>query len=191
MAGAGWAAPAVPVSTGYLLVDPKKCQGCLNCMAACSLVHHGTVNLSLARIQVTHDHLARFPADAVVAQCRQCVEPACLRACPTGALHAEGRHGNVRTVDRKKCIGCRQCIQACPYVLARSIWNHETRRSQKCDLCADTPFWKGSGGRKACLEVCPMRAIAYTEKIPEQSGDQGYLVNLRGKDWEQFGFTTE
>jgi protein NrfC len=195
LAGGEWIAAGaplvVPASKGYLLVDPKKCQGCQSCMAACSLVHHGSVNLSLARIQVVHDHLATFPGDAVVAQCRQCAEPACLNACPTGALHADRRSGNVRTVDPEKCTGCRKCIEACPYQPARPVWNHEAGRAQTCDLCVDTPFWKNSGGKKACLEVCPVRAIAFTEKMPVQAGDQGYLVNLRGKDWEVFGFTTE
>jgi ferredoxin len=43
---------AYPVSEGYLVVDIKKCQGCVSCMLACSLVHEGVENLSLARIQV-------------------------------------------------------------------------------------------------------------------------------------------
>jgi hypothetical protein len=43
---------AIPASEGYLLVDTKKCQGCVSCMLACSLVHEGIASLSLARIQV-------------------------------------------------------------------------------------------------------------------------------------------
>jgi Fe-S-cluster-containing dehydrogenase component len=185
---------AVPPSDGYLLVDPLKCQGCLSCMAACSLVNHGRVNLSLARIQVTHDHLAGFPSDAVMAQCRQCVDPLCLPACPEGALHLDSEHGNVRRIDEERCIGCRECIEACPYPLARSVWNHETELAEKCDLCADAPFWPERGsppGKKACVEICPVHAIAFTTEVPQQEGDSGYLVNLRGKTWEQFGYTTE
>jgi protein NrfC len=189
----GSAPAAIPVSKGYLVVDPGKCQGCQNCMAACSLAHHGAVNLSLARIQVVHDHLGKFPGDAAVAQCRQCADPACLKACPVGALHAAAGHGDVRTIDAAKCTGCRQCVEACPYPLSRSVWNHETGRSQKCDLCADTPFWKergGPGGKQACVEVCPVGAIAYTGRMPDQTGDRGYAVNVRGLDWERFGFST-
>jgi protein NrfC len=185
---------AVPASRGYLLVDPKKCQGCANCMAACSLVHHGAVSLSLARIQTVHNPLGRFPHDAVVAQCRQCVEPACLSACPSGALHVDEQHGHVRTVDQQKCIGCMECIAACPHLPARAIWNHESEVAEKCDLCADAPFWEqegGPAGKKACVEICPMHAIAFTDEIPVQTGDAGYLVNLRGAAWRQFGFTTD
>jgi protein NrfC len=189
----GGARMAVPASQGYLLVDPGKCQGCQNCMAACSLAHHGTVNLSLARIQVAHDHLGKFPDDAVAAACRQCADPACLKACPVGALRADRAHGNVRVADPRKCTGCRSCVEACPYPLSRAIWNHEKARAEKCDLCVGARYWKargGAGGRQACIEVCPVKAIAYTEKMPPQDGDRGYAVNLRGADWEVLGFST-
>jgi protein NrfC len=162
-------------------------------MAACSLVHHGQVNLSLARIQVMHDHFGRFPADAVVSQCRQCVKPKCVAACPAGALSANPRQGNVRTIDGEKCTGCGECMRACPYAPVRVVWNHETRRAQKCDLCAGAVRWKQSGAprlRQACVEVCPVGAIAFSSAVPSQAGDQGYLVNLRGRDWELVGHTT-
>src|SRR4030042_4003004 len=104
---------AIPVSEGYLLVDTKKCQGCLSCMLACSLVHEGTENLSLARIQILQNSFGKFPDDLTRAQCRQCVEPPCVEACPVQALTIDKEHGNVRTIDVKKCIGCKACVQAC------------------------------------------------------------------------------
>ncbi|MGD8494531.1 MAG: 4Fe-4S dicluster domain-containing protein, partial [Desulfobacterales bacterium] len=72
----------VPVSEGYLLVDTKKCQGCMSCMLACSLVHDGEENLSLARIQIIQNPFGKFPDDLTLEQCRQCVDPACVEACP-------------------------------------------------------------------------------------------------------------
>ena len=42
---------AHPPCQGYLLVDVKKCQGCLTCMLSCSLAHEGQENLSYSRIQ--------------------------------------------------------------------------------------------------------------------------------------------
>ena len=95
---------AIPASEGYLLVDTKKCQGCLSCMLACSLVHEGTENLSLSRIQILQNSFAKFPDDLTMAQCRQCVEPPCVEACPQKALYVDKKNGNVRTVDVKKCI---------------------------------------------------------------------------------------
>ena len=48
---------AVSTAEGYLLVDTKKCAGCMTCMLSCSLAHHGKENLSLSRIQVIQDRL--------------------------------------------------------------------------------------------------------------------------------------
>ena len=185
------AVAAIPASGGYLLVDTKKCQGCMTCMLACSLVHEGKENLSLARIQVVQDSFAKFPDDITLAQCRQCETPACVVACPTGAIYAEGKHANVRMVDAEKCIGCRACLKACPHTPGRAIWDFEDEKAQKCDLCADTPFWNAEGGpdgRQACVELCPVGALKFTKEIPKQDGDEGYNINLRGEGWKNLGF---
>jgi protein NrfC len=186
---------AIPASEGYLLVDTKKCQGCLSCMLACSLVHEGVQDLSLARIQVLQDSFQKWPEDLTVEQCRQCVDPACVKACPTGALHADAKFGNVRMVNAKKCIGCKSCIEACPYQPSRALWNSEGKHAQKCDLCANTPYhWDEAGGgpkgKLACVEVCPLHAIRFTKEIPAQKGDTGYKVNLRGDEWKKLGYPT-
>ena len=185
---------AIPASEGYLLVDTKKCQGCLSCMLACSLVHEGTENLSLARIQVLQNSFTKFPDDLTMAQCRQCVEPACVEACPEKALYVDKKNGNVRIVDVKKCTGCKACIQACPYEPARALWNPDKKKALKCDLCSDAPFWIEKGGvqgKQACVEVCPLKVIQFTKKIPQQKGDLGYKVNLRGESWKRLGYPTD
>jgi protein NrfC len=65
--------------------------------------------------------------------------------------------------------------------------------SLKCDLCANATFhWDeaggGPGGKQACVEVCPLGAIAFTQEIPVQVGDAGYQVNLRGDAWLSLGY---
>lgn len=173
---------AIPASEGYLLVDTKKCAGCSSCMLACSLVHTGETNLSTSRIQIVNDPFVAFPNGVTQEQCRQCPFPACVKACPTGAMHVDTANGNVRTVETSKCIGCERCIGACPFSPARVQWNSEKKHAQKCDLCADAPFWSdkgGAAGKQACVEVCPMHAIAFTKDVPLQNGDAGYQINLR------------
>jgi len=185
---------AIPASEGYLLVDTKKCQGCLSCMLACSLVHEGTENLSFARIQILQNSFGKFPDDLTMAQCRQCVEPACVEACPEKALFVDKKNGNIRTVDVKKCTGCKSCVQACPYEPSRALWNPDKKKALKCDLCSDAPFWNEKGGvkgKQACIEVCPLNAIQFTKKIPGQKGDTGYKVNLRGESWKKLGYPTD
>jgi protein NrfC len=184
---------AFPASEGYLLVDSKKCQGCNTCAMACSLTHHGVQNLSLGRIQVTQDPLAAWPNDKLISQCRQCPSAPCVMACPTGANHIDTEHGNVRTIDPAKCIGCERCVAACPFDQSRADWNFSEKHAQKCDLCTNTPFWDekgGPGGKQACVELCPVGAIAYAKTIPVQD-DGGYDVNLRDATWGTLGYPTD
>jgi protein NrfC len=182
---------AIPVSQGYLLVDTKKCSGCVSCMLACSLVHEGKENLCLSRIQIVQDCFGKFPDDITMAHCRQCEDPRCVQVCETGALGADKANGNVRIVDDRKCIGCVRCVQVCPFMPARVQWNFETKHAQKCDLCTHTPFWDeqgGAGGKQACVEICPVKAITFTDRMPLQQGDSGYDVNLRNENWKKLGF---
>ena len=70
----------------------------------------------------------------------------------------------MRTVDVSKCIGCERCVNACPFTPGRALWNYEEKHAQKCDLCANTPFWNLTlavamlGGR--FLMIVPAIAIA-------------------------------
>lgn len=87
---------------GTLLVDTKKCQGCLTCMLACSLVHEGEVNLAKSRIQVIQSSFSAYPSDIQTIHretCDLCIEApywdfeaglggkqACIESCPLGAV---------------------------------------------------------------------------------------------------------
>lgn len=185
-------------SQGYILVDTKKCQGCVSCMLACSLVHEGVQSLSLSRIQIIQDAFKAFPDDLTMEQCRQCVDPACVEECPEEALVVNKAFGNVRMVDAERCVGCGTCIEACPYTPSRPLLAADDRyegdlKARKCDLCANTPYhWDASGGgprgQQACVEVCPVGAIQFTTTIPIQDGDSGYRINLRGPAWGQLGY---
>jgi protein NrfC len=140
------------------------------------------------------DPYGKWPEDIRIEQCRQCVAPGCVKACPVKAAHVDEEHGNVRTVKSNKCKKFRECIDRCNFEPSRMIWNFEDRHAQKCDLCADTPFWDregGPGGRQACVELCPMKAIMFLAEVPEQEGDEGYIVNLRGAAWKKMGYPTD
>jgi protein NrfC len=188
----------IAISDGYLVVDVEKCQGCISCMLGCSLVHEGSLSPSFSRIQILQDPFGKFPDDLSIEQCRQCKEPACVAACPEGALSAPAEFGHVRMVDKETCIGFGSCFLACPHTPARLLvvedeTNTRQLKSFKCDLCANTPHhWdeKGGGpdGKQACVEVCPVGAIAFTRKLPVQQGKSGYRVNLRDENWARLGY---
>ena len=178
------------VSRGYLVYDSKKCAGCVTCMLACSLVHEGEENLSLARIQIAQDSFAKFPDDIKIAVCRQCITPVCVQQCPTGAAFVDSANGNVRRIDSAKCIGCKTCLAACPQQPNRTVWNPKINKSMKCDLCADSPYWTEKGGpdgKQACVESCPMKALKMVAETPNQTETDGYDVNLRNVHWLNLG----
>jgi protein NrfC len=170
-------------STGYIVYDSRMCLGCQSCMFACSMTHEGESNPSLSRIQIIRDapSFTKYPYDVVMSVCRQCVSPLCVQSCPTGACHVDEANGNIRMIDQSKCIGCKSCINSCPQRPHRTVWNPAKKKSTKCDLCADAPFWSkkgGPGGNQACVETCPVKALKLVKEAPSQMDVAGYDVNL-------------
>jgi len=139
-----------------ICVDEKLCAGCLSCMLACTLVHEGVENLSLSRIQVSHNSFKSYPKDLKVSYCHQCVKPFCVDVCPVNACYIDSTNGNVRIIDQSKCTGCQKCIEACPFHIA--IWDDSNKKAIKCDLCLHAPYISEKGTH-ACIEVCPVKAI--------------------------------
>jgi protein NrfC len=180
---ASTAKPTYAASTGYIVYDSRLCLGCQSCMFACSMTHEGAANPSLSRIQIIRDapSFTKYPYDVVMSVCRQCVSPLCVQNCPTGACHVETASGNVRMIDQAKCIGCRRCINSCPQRPHRTIWNSAKKKSTKCDLCANAPYWSQQGGpegKQACVETCPVKALKLVHEAPSQLDVAGYDVNL-------------
>jgi len=83
--------------------------------------------------------------------CNHCQNPPCVQVCPVGATFST-RDGAV-LVDKERCIGCRYCIQACPYG-ARYL-DPRTRTADKCTFCYHRVV---KGLLPACVEVCPTQA---------------------------------
>jgi protein NrfC len=172
-----------PASTGYLVYDSRLCLGCQSCMFACSLTHEGEANPSLSRIQIIRDapSFTKYPFDVVMSLCRQCVTPICVQNCPVGACHVDATNGNIRRIDQSKCIGCQMCIKSCPQRPHRTVWNPVKKKSTKCDLCADAPYWSQQGGptgKQACIESCPVKAIKLVAEAPSQTDVSGYDITL-------------
>lgn len=175
---------------GYLFVDSKKCTGCCSCMLACSLIHEGRPNLSLSRIQVIDQPFSTYPNDIEIATCRQCLVPQCMVACPTGSLSIDKSNKNVRAINEDTCIGCRSCLNACPFTPSRILFNPDKGIAVKCDLCRSPRYWPHKG-EPMCVQVCPVKAITFSKHKPGPIGGDGYNINLRGKGWEDLGLSKD
>jgi nitrate reductase / nitrite oxidoreductase, beta subunit len=83
--------------------------------------------------------------------CNHCLNPACVAACPSGALHKRGEDGIV-LIDQERCRGWRHCVAACPY--KKTYYNWDTGKSEKCILCYPR---LETGEAPACFHSCPGR----------------------------------
>jgi nitrate reductase beta subunit len=80
--------------------------------------------------------------------CNHCMNPACVAACPSGALYKRGEDGIV-LLDQKRCRGWRMCVPACPY--KKVYYNWTTGKSEKCVLCYPR---LETGQAPACFHSC-------------------------------------
>lgn len=80
--------------------------------------------------------------------CEHCLNPACVAACPSGAMYKRDEDGIV-LVDQNACRAWRQCVSACPY--KKVYFNWETSKAEKCILC----FPRVENGLPTiCSETC-------------------------------------
>ncbi|MGE5840944.1 MAG: NADH-dependent phenylglyoxylate dehydrogenase subunit beta [Deltaproteobacteria bacterium] len=121
-----------------------KCDGCGDCMPACSRHHTGTTDPGHSRIKVAKDGEQNSFG---VALCRQCGQPQCVTNCPSGAL-SKGTNTGVVKWDKDKCVNCQLCTLACPY--GGITYNALTDQVMKCDFCDGDP---------ACVKACPRGAL--------------------------------
>ena len=156
-------------------IDVDKCIGCGKCIQACGTENHvpseffhrtwveryviekdGEVLVNsidspdarLAEGVAERDVLRSF---FVPKLCNHCDNPPCVQVCPVKATFKTD--DGVVLVDAQRCIGCRYCIQACPY--GARFFNPVTETADKCTFCYHRIT---QGLLPACVEVCPTQA---------------------------------
>ena len=103
-----------------MAIELKRCIGCYACVLACKAEHFLPPNIFWNRVLIGEK--GKYPAVTKLiysVRCNHCADPACVKACPTGATHQ--REDGIVVVDEDKCVGCRYCMVACPYQ-ARSFY---------------------------------------------------------------------
>jgi formate dehydrogenase iron-sulfur subunit len=149
-----------------ILTDTTKCIGCDECTLACKKVNH--LAPDLPRRWDLDDGLSARNWTSIVEgpkraqvrkQCRHCLEPACVSACPVGALHKTAIGAVV--YDKARCMGCRYCMMACPYGIPRYEWDLAIPYIQKCILCYDR---LREGIQPACTQACPTKATIFGDR---------------------------
>ena len=140
-----------------LLFDNTKCVGCGACMAACREHNRlpGKDSTELGANQFTVVKQAKGKDGDINYRrlCMHCADPTCASVCPVGALHKTAAGPVV--YDAEICLGCRYCIQACPFGIPKYEWTAVAPRVRKCGFCADR---LAQGKINACAEACQFGA---------------------------------
>ncbi len=135
------------------VIDQRKCIGCHACTVACK--EENQVPLGVNRTWVKYIEKGVFPDTRryfSVMRCNHCDNAPCVTICPTVALYR--RPDGIVDFDGDRCIGCKSCMQACPYDAL--YIDPETKTAAKCHYCAHRVE---SGLEPACVVVCPVQAI--------------------------------
>jgi Fe-S-cluster-containing dehydrogenase component/formate-dependent nitrite reductase membrane component NrfD len=135
------------------VIDNRKCIGCHACTVACKTENH--VPLSVNRTWVKYVEKGAFPDTRRVFQvtrCNHCENPPCVTICPVTAMYQ--RKDGIVDFSSERCIGCKACMQACPY---DSIYiDPDQGTAAKCHFCAHRTE---VGLEPSCVVVCPEHAI--------------------------------
>lgn len=142
-----------------LLIDTTRCIGCGACTAACKEQNNLPLPVEPTMTAYTWTVVERREGVNVRSLCMHCLEPACVSACPVGALQKTPK-GPVM-YDAKKCIGCRYCLMACPFGVPKYQWDRPLPIVGKCILCSQRIE---AGLPTACAAVCPTGATLFGER---------------------------
>ena len=156
------------VNYGFV-IDNRKCIGCHACTVACKSEHD--VPIGVNRTHVKYIEKGEYPdvtREFSVHRCNHCEDSPCTTICPTTALFT--REDGIVDFDDERCIGCKSCMQACPYDALYIDPNKGT--AAKCNYCAHRIE---HSYEPSCVIVCPTEAIISGDLEDPNSSISGYI----------------
>ena len=144
---------AVSVVNYGFVINNQTCIGCHACTVACKSEHD--VPIGVNRTHVKYIEKGTFPdstREFSVHRCNHCEDSPCTKICPTTALFT--RSDGIVDFDDDRCIGCKSCMQACPYDAL--YIDPDKGTAAKCNYCAHRIE---HSYEPACVIVCPTESI--------------------------------
>ena len=162
------------MATEYaLVVNSAGCVGCSACEVACKQEHNLAVGPRWIRVypDTPREIEDKLQLRYIVTHCMHCSRPPCKDACPVDAISK--RDDGIVLVSEELCIGCKDCIDACP--LGVMQFDEEKEVAQKCDMCVARI---DMGRQPACVDACPSHCIYFgsVSEVTERMGKQKLLV---------------
>ena len=137
------------------VIDQTKCIGCHACTTACK--SENDVAVGVFRTWVKHVDVGVFPQvkrHFAVLRCNHCEDAPCVAICPVTAMYQ--RADGLVDFDESRCIGCKACMQACPYDAI--YMDPDSNTAHKCNFCSHRV---DQGLLPACVVVCPVEALIF------------------------------
>ena len=134
--------------------DATACVGCHCCEAACNELQNNPADIKWRRVGEMEGGV--FPNVSQLfnsMSCNHCIEPECLKGCPTNS-YIKFKDSGIVWHNDDSCIGCHYCTWNCPYEVP--IFNKDRGIVTKCDMCHDK---LAVGETPACVQACPAGAI--------------------------------
>ena len=178
-----------------MVIDLKRCFGCYGCQVSCKAEHATPPGVFFARVvkreSGTYPNVRKVFLPML---CMHCETPPCEAVCPTGATFK--RPDGIVDIDREICVGCRYCMQACPYEAryfhakerfyfgaqgpteyeAVGYAPHPTGVVMKCDFCAQRLT---RGEKPSCVMTCPTNARTVGD-LDDPHSEVSRLIKERG-----------
>ena len=130
-----------------LTIFKEDCCGCHACEVSCKQEHELGVGPRFIRI------LEKSPTFTPV-YCHHCSNAPCQKSCPVEAIYRDEQ--GVVLIQQEACIGCRECVLACPFGAMQ--FDDVGGTAAKCDLCLERLT---QGQAPACSLVCPTGCISW------------------------------
>ncbi|NOZ91101.1 MAG: dimethyl sulfoxide reductase anchor subunit [Epsilonproteobacteria bacterium] len=134
--------------------DATACVGCHCCEAACNELQNNPADVKWRRVGEMEG--GEFPNVSQLfnsMSCNHCIDPECLKGCPTNS-YIKFEDSGIVFHDDDVCIGCQYCTWNCPYEVP--VFNQDRGIVTKCDMCHDK---LAVGETPACIQACPAGAI--------------------------------
>ena len=178
-----------------MVIDLKRCFGCYGCQVSCKAEHATPPGVFFARVvkreSGTYPNVRKVFLPML---CMHCETPPCEAVCPTGATFK--RPDGIVDIDREICVGCRYCMQACPYEAryfhakerfyfgaqgpteyeALGYAQHPTGVVMKCNFCAHR---LERGEEPSCVMTCPTNARTFGD-LEDPHSEVNRLIKERG-----------
>ena len=156
-----------------IVVNIERCVGCHTCELSCAVAHSTSKDL-MTIIREDEKPMQRLYVEALGSKpvpilCHHCEKAACMMVCPTGAIQRKDRTEPV-VVDSTKCIGCKMCVQACPFGMI--VLDPNGTGAIKCDLCIQR---LEDNEQPACVTSCPTQTLDF---VNDDEGSKTKRVNV-------------